>query len=127
MSLELNDWIAGKAGVGLGGQRAVDSRDPHHHAPVAVEIVAKPTLYPLGLDFLVRIERRRGLGTADVILRLVAAPIFEEDSAAMILLLRHIEAADVEHAATAGAGARRRRREADKRHERQDDWDEARD
>ena len=80
----------------------------HHHAPIAVEIVAEADIVPLGVDFLVRIERRRGFGTADPILRLIAAPILEENAAAVILLLRHIEAADVEHAAAAGAGERRR-------------------
>jgi hypothetical protein len=53
-------------------------------------------------------------------LRLILAPVLEKDSAAVILLLGHIEAADVEYAATAGACARDCRREPDKRSNRKD-------
>ena len=45
----------------------------------------------------------------------------------MILLLRKVEAADVEHAASAGTGVRRRCRQAGKQPERQNDCDEVRD
>ena len=106
---------------GVGRQRAVGRGDPHHHAPIAVEIVAEADVVPLRVDFLVRIERRRGFGTADPILRLITAPKFEENAAAGIVLLRQQAAADVEHAATAGAGVHRRGAQADKRHERQYD------
>ena len=38
---------------GIGGQSAVDSRYPHHHAPIAIEIVTEADVVPLRIDFLV--------------------------------------------------------------------------
>ena len=103
--------------AGVGGQTAVDIRHPHHDAPLPVEHVLEADIVPLGIDFLVQIDGGRGARSADPILRLIAAPEFEEDAAAVILLLRSAEAADVEHAAAAGAGERRGGGEADQRHD----------
>ena len=115
--LELNVWIwpGNRKSVSVVSERLAVDWHPYHDAPVAVEVVAEADIVPLGVEVLILVECRRRLGTADVVLRLVLAPELKEDSAAVILLLRHIEAADVEHAATAGACARNGRREADKR------------
>ena len=112
---------------GVGGQAAVDIRRPHHDAPLPVEHVLEADIVPLGIEFLVQVDGGRGSGLADPILRLIAAPEFEENAAAVIPLLGSAEAADVEHAAAAGAGARRGGGEADQRHEGQHDRGDERD
>ena len=111
--------LAREQEVGFGGQRAIRRyRHPDHDAPVTVEVVTQTDIVPLGLEVLVLVESRRRLRTADIVVLLILAPILEEDSASTFLLLgHHVQAADVEHAAPAGAGVRVGCREADERSE----------
>ena len=66
---------------------AVDIGHPHRDAPLPVEHVFETDIVPLRIEFLVQIEGGRRAGGADPILRLIAAPEFEENAAAVILLL----------------------------------------
>ena len=111
ISFELKEVTPGER-TRVGGQSAIGGRDAYHHAPIAIEIVAEANIVPLGIESLVQIDSGGGFGAADIVLRLISAPKFEENSAAVVLLLRQVEAADVEHAATAGTSARCRRRQA---------------
>ena len=102
ISLELNVAMPANASR-VGGQAAIDSRYSHHNAPIAIEVVAEADIVPLRDYLFVRVEGRRGSGATDIVLCLIAAPVFKENPPAVVLLLRKIEATDVEYAATAGA------------------------
>ena len=107
------EWHYASVGPCVGGQSAVGGGYPHHHAPIAIEVVLEADIVPLGIDFLVGIERRGRTRTADVILVLVTTPEFEEYASPVVLLLWHVKSADVEHAAAAGTGEGRSRRKAE--------------
>ena len=102
ISLELNEDNAGECSR-VGGQGAVGRGNPHHYAPIFIEVITEADIVPLRIYPLVGVERRGGSGATDVVLRLIAAPEFKENPPAMVLLLWKIKATDVEYAATACA------------------------
>jgi hypothetical protein len=53
----------------------------------------------LSIFALIAVKESRSFRTADIVVGLVATPEFKEDTATVILLLRQINSADVEHAA----------------------------
>jgi hypothetical protein len=113
--------------IDRGGEIAIGEGHPDHHAPLTVEHVAEAHTVPIRGELLVLVEVGISPGTADPIDVLVGMPVLEENPAAVIVLLGQHAAADVEHAAPAGAGARRGGGQAEQRHHRHDERGQERD
>ena len=71
----------------VGGQGAVGRGYSYHHAPISIEVIAETDVVPLRIYLFVRIQRRGSDGATDIVLCLIAAPEFEENAPAVVLLL----------------------------------------